>query len=304
LKDDGLTSTPNSVAGVGPLILFATYSASPALTADDALFAAALEQRGARVQAAVWGDPAVSWSSAAAVVLRSTWDYHLNVATFLDWVDGIAAVTKLHNDCRVVRWNSHKKYLGDLARRGVPVIQTVFADAGAQLDFASVAESIDAAELVVKPAVSASAHETRRFATDARLDAQAHLDRLLAERDVMVQPHVSGLAERGELSLMYVRGQFSHAVRRRSALVDAGAMAKSAAAKATSEAHRTGAQVLVAASEAAGVEPNELLYARVDLAEVEPDEFVLLELELIEPSLFFTHAPEAADRFADAVLSS
>jgi hypothetical protein len=284
-------------------ILFATYSAQPELTSDDALFAAALERRGWRVTAAAWEDTTAPWSRVVAVVIRSTWDYHHRLREFLTWVDGVASVTRLHNDARVVRWNSHKKYLGELARRGVPVIETIFADAGAMLDFGAVAEQIGAEEIVVKPAVSASAHETRRFDIAAREHAQLHLDRLLSERDVMLQPHVAGLAERGELSLMYARGVFSHAVRRRSALVDTDAMPKTVVAEASGAARGCAEQVLGAASTVTGVPPHELLYARVDLAEVEPDEFVLLELELIEPSLFLSHVPEAAERYAEAVLS-
>jgi hypothetical protein len=284
------------------LIFLATYAAAPRLTADDALFAAALERRGVRVQAAAWDDPAAEWSRAAAVVLRSTWDYHRRLGEFLHWVNGVAAITRLHNDARVVRWNSHKKYLRELAQRGVPVIETRFVSAGDRFDVRE--HDGNSSSLVIKPAVSASAHETRRFALHERREAQAHVDRLLTERDVMIQPHVDALAERGELSLIYARGAFSHAVRRRSALVDVGLMAKSAAAEASDVARGCGRDVLRVAGEATGVSPSALLYARVDLAEVEPNDFVLLELELIEPSLFFTHAPDAAERFADALLST
>ena len=286
-----------------PLIIFATYAARPELTEDDALFAGALERRGVRVRAAAWDDPAVAWDSATAVVIRSTWDYHLRRADFLAWVDGVAASTTLHNDARVVRWNSHKRYLDELAKRQIVVIDTVFADAGSRLDVDLIARAHGWADVVVKPAVSASAHETRRFVEEERDQAQAHLERLLGSRDVMVQPHLAALAERGELSLLYARGRFSHAVRRRSALVDAGSMLKSAAAAASTEARRFAYRVLSAASDAAGVEPNDLLYARVDLAETAANSYQLLELELIEPSLFLLHAPDAAEHFADALVS-
>ena len=283
------------------LIIFATYAARPELTEDDQLFAHALERRGVRVRAAAWDDPAVAWSSAAAVVIRSTWDYHLRNAEFLDWVDRVAASVTLHNDARVVRWNSHKRYLDELAKRQIRVIDTVFADAGSRLDVDLIARAHGWADVVVKPAVSASAHETRRFIEAERDQAQAHLERLLRSRDVMVQPHLTALAERGELSLLYARGRFSHAVRRRSALVDAGAMAKSAAAAASNAARRFAYRVLAAASDAAGIEPNDLLYARVDLAETGADSYQLLEVELVEPSLFLLHAPEAAEQFAEAL---
>jgi len=287
-----------------PLIIFATYAARPELSEDDALFAGALERRGVRVRAAAWDDPAAAWESAAAVVIRSTWDYHLRRAEFLTWVDRVAAATTLHNDARVVRWNSHKRYLDELAKRHIRVIDTVFADAGSRLDVDLIARAHGWAEVVVKPAVSASAHETRRFTEAERDEAQAHLERLLGSRDAMVQPHLAALAERGELSLLYARGRFSHGVRRRSALVDAGAMPKSAATAASTEARRFAYRVLSAASEAAGVAPNDLLYARVDLAETGADSYQLLELELIEPSLFLLHAPDAAEHFADGLVRS
>ena len=287
-----------------PLVLFATYSVQPGLTEDDQLFARALERRGVTVRGAAWDDPAAAWNDAAAVVIRSTWNYHLRHAAFLQWIDRVRAETALHNDARVVRWNSHKKYLAQIARRGVPVIDTVFAETGSRLDVRDVARVHGWGDVVVKPAVSASAHETRRFDAASRADAQAHVDRLLATRDVMVQPHLATLAEQGELSLLFARGGFTHAVRRRSALVDGHVMPKSAAAEALPAALRSAERVLEAAGALSGVSPNDFLYARVDLAGLGGDEYVLLELELIEPSLFLLHAPSAAEQFAAALLSS
>lgn len=287
-----------------PLILFATYAAQPELTADDQLFADALERRGLTVRAAAWDDEAVAWQRAAAVVIRSTWNYHFHRAEFLEWTERVASVARLHNEPHIVRWNSHKRYIVELARRGIRVIETVFAEPGARLELDAIAVAIASDDLVVKPAVSASAHETRRFAPGERAAAQAHLDRLLAARDVMVQPHVAALAERGELSLLYAGGRFSHAIRRRSALVDAGQMPKAASTMATDASRAFAERVLVAASEIVRVEPDSLLYARVDLAETAPDQYLLLELELIEPSLFLVHAPEAAEHFASALRAS
>lgn len=286
-----------------PLVLFATYAERPGLTEDDELFARALELRGARVRPAVWDDTAAAWSSAAAVVIRSTWDYYLRRADFLAWIDRVSGSTTLHNDARVVRWNSHKRYLAAIAARGVPVIDTVFADAHASVDLRAVAEAHGWTDVVVKPAVSAAAHGTRRFDAHERSEGQAHLERLLATRDVMIQPHLSALAEQGELSLLFARGRFTHAARRRSALVDGHMMPKSAAANAPAAAVRSAERVLEAAAALTGVAPNELLYARVDLAPAD-EGYLLLELELIEPSLFLMHAPNAAEYFADALLSS
>lgn len=286
------------------LIIFATYGAHPELSDDDRLFARALEDRGARVEAATWDDPAAAWRRAAAVVIRSTWDYHLRRQEFLGWIDRVSAATTLYNTARAVHWNSHKRYIDELSKRHVPVIDTVFADAGSRLDLELIARAHGWTDVVVKPAVSASAHETRRFSAEDRAAGQLHLERLLAQRDVMVQPHLAALAERGELSLLYARGRFSHAVRRRSALTEHDTMPKLAPETASSGARRSAYRVLAAAAETIGISPNELLYSRVDLAEIGPDHYVLLELELIEPSLFLLLAPEAAEEFADALMSA
>ena len=118
----------------------------------------------------------------------------------------------------------------------------------------------------------------------------------------MLQPHLTSLAEQGELSLLFAGGGFTHAVRRRSALVDGHPMPKSAPASVPATAHRCAERVQAAASTLTGVAADDFLYARVDLA-AEGDDFLLLELELIEPSLFLLHAPDAAEHFADALVS-
>jgi hypothetical protein len=284
-----------------PSILLATYAAHPELTADDQLLAAALEGRGVDVRAAAWDDRSIRWSDAAAVIVRSTWDYHLRRGEFLAWTGDVAARGALHNAATVIRWNSHKGYLSELASRGIPVIDTVFASGGSRLDVGELAAAHGWDDVVIKPAVSASAHETRHFPLSERAAGQDHLDRLLSVGDGMLQPYVPTLRERGELSLMFARGTFTHAVRRRSALAGETVMPKAALEAAPRAALQCAERVLAesAALVDMGVGP---LYARVDLAETPGGGFQLLELELIEPSLFFTHAPRAAERMATAVM--
>src|SRR6185503_7806088 len=284
------------------LVYFATYADQPEITDDDRVLAAALGRRAAAVRAAPWDDVSIAWSEAKAVIVRSTWDYHHRRAEFLGWTEHVAARTPLFNAPATIRWNSHKGYLADLAARDIPVIDTVFAEAGSATDVAAVAAQHRWNDLVIKPAVSASAHETVRFRSSEHDAAQAHLDRLLARGDAMLQPHLDVLGQRGELALMFIAGRFTHAVRRRSALAATTSMPRSAPAEAPASAIAFAERaleesaVLTGASEAA-------LYARVDLAETPAHGHRLLELELIEPSLFFLHAAEAAESMAEAITS-
>lgn len=290
------------MASTRPLVLFATSAATAGLSDDDRLFAEALVRRGVDVRGAIWDDETEEWRRAAAIIVRSTWDYHLRRAEFLAWAARVEAAGRLHNSAAVIRWNSHKRYLAALAARGVDTIDTAFVTAHDTADVAALARAHGWHDVVVKPAVSAAAYETRRFAQNEYRAAEAHLRHVSKSGDAMVQPYLAGLGARGELSLIYGRGRFVHAVRRRSALVEAG-LPKSALATADEGAVRFGERVLAAAmaevQDAGAASP---LYARVDLAEVAPASWVLLELELIEPSLFFLHAPRSAELFADLVI--
>ena len=283
-------------------VLFATYAAHPAITDDDALLAGALAAHGLPVRGVPW-DAGERWGAARAVVIRSTWAYHHRLDEFLAWTERVGAATALHNDAPTVRWNAHKRYLAVLAARGIPVIDTVFVARGEARDVADIAAQHGWDDLVVKPAVSASAHQTRAFSSSDRAGAQAHLARLTSGGDAMLQPYLHALGARGELSLLHAAGTFTHAVRRRSALVEEGRMAKSAADTAPAAARDLAARVLAAAraETGAGEAP---LYARVDLAEdASTGGYRVLELELVEPSLFLAHAPAAAARYAAALIA-
>ena len=210
---------------VPPVVLLATSAALRDLTLDDRIFAAALVRRGVTARAAVWDDPEVDWS-ARSVVLRSTWDYFRRPTEFLSWAARVAAGALLQNPLPVITWNAHKRYLATLQKGGVPIIDTVFLSHGDTCDLAALAETRSWSDIVIKPAVSAAGHETKRFAADERAAAQSHVDRLLAAGDVMAQPYLAPLAERGELSVIFIGGRFSHGIRRRSAFSNDRSMPK------------------------------------------------------------------------------
>jgi len=245
----------------------------------------ALARRGVAAETVAWSDPSVDWSRFALNVLRSPWDYHLRCDEFLAWV---ARVPRLLNPPEVVRWNAHKGYLRDLAARGAPTIPTQWLSRGA----APVLPTTWA-EAVVKPAISAGAVNTVRFRREAPRQAQAALERILATGDAMVQPYLRSVETEAERSLVFFDGRFSHAMRRLPVL-ELGAH-RAERLEASEEDLAVARQVLAAA-------PRDLLYARVDLARDDAGALRLMELEVIEPRLFFDSVPEAADRLAEAIV--
>jgi O-ureido-D-serine cyclo-ligase len=287
-------------------VALVTARAARGLDEDMPPLTAALAAAGAHSAIVEWDEAAVEWRGFDLVVLRSAWDYAERLPQFLAWAEGVARITRLVNPLPVVRWNTDKHYLGELARAGAPVVPTAYvepgADAGGALDEFLAQEPCG--ELVVKPAVGAGARDARRHPRAARADILGHVEPLLAaRRAVMLQPYLESVDTRGETALMYLDGRFSHAIRK-GALLPAGAPSTAGLFAAEDIAARTPAADELAAAERilAAVPVGPLAYARVDLLRDAHGEPRLLELELTEPSLFLAHAPGAAGRLTAALL--
>lgn len=283
-------------------VAIATASNVVGLDEDEPSLLAALADLGVEAEVAAWDDAAVDWPRFDLVVVRSTWNYHLQRDVFLAWVDAVAAVSEVANPPDVLRWNTDKRYLRDLEDAGVPVVPTVWLEPG------EAAEVPEWPELVVKPAVSAGALRTARYRHDEHGAAVEHAAGLLAEdRTVMVQPYLADVDEAGETALVFVAGQYSHAVRKGPILSPGGGMSQGPYAEEDVSAREpTAADRALAAAALAAVPRGEdrLLYARVDVVTDGAGSPVLLELELTEPSLFLTFADGAAGRLASAIAAA
>jgi glutathione synthase/RimK-type ligase-like ATP-grasp enzyme len=269
--------------------------------------AAALAALGARAEIADWDDDRIEWQRFDCALLRSAWDYAERRAEFLAWAARVSRLTRLVNPESVVRWNTDKHYLRELARTGAPVVASRFVEPGEDgrraLDEFLSAEP--ARELVVKPAVGAGSRDARRHGRDARAAASAHIAQLLAAgRSVLLQPYLARVDHDGETALMYFEGRFSHAVRK-GPLLPAGAAGTTALfAPEQISARRAAADELESAERVLRALPFEVpLYARIDLIRDDAGRALLLELELTEPSLFFGHAAGSAARLAAALLA-
>ena len=282
-----------------PRIAFATYSTLPGLNDDDRLLIPALEERGITAAPAVWDSPDVCWEDLAGVLVRSCWDYHRRLPEFLAWIARLERLgIPLWNAAAVLRWNSHKAYLRDLAARGVPVVPTRWLWRGSErTDLAALLQREGWREAVVKPAVSASATGTCRTSAGEAAAGQGRLDELVRAGDVMVQPFVPEVADPGEWSLVFLGGRFSHAVLKRPATGDYRVQWEfgGSARAATPPGH-----LIAAAERVLAAAPAPTLYARVDGVERDGG-LLLMELELIEPHLFLGWDAGAAGRLAAAL---
>ena len=279
-------------------VAFATYREAAALTDDDRLAAAALAERGVATHPAIWNAPDAAWNRFDLVVIRSTWDYPEQPVAYARWVEGFASTpNRLWNPPRVVLSTLDKRYLVELGRRGVTVVPTAVVTSSEKEPLHVILDRHDWDDVVIKPAISASARGTwrSRRATAARDEARFAEQR--RARDLLVQPFCPEIAA-GEWSLIFLGGQFSHAVIKRPAPGDFRVQRHFGGMPAAAEPSRRLIEQAAAVLARLG-EP--LLYARVDGIERAGD-LVLMELEVNEPHLFLSASGDAPARFADAIV--
>lgn len=277
-------------------IALATCAALPDLDPDEQLLVEPLGELGVAAEPAIWDDPGVDWTAYDLVVIRSTWDYTERRADFLSWA---RSVPRLVNPADIVEWNTDKRYLADLAATGLPVVPTVWIEPGATFELPSVGVH------VLKPAVGAGSINAARFTLHAAHEAElarAHAERLLAARQtVMVQPYQHAVDEQGEASLIFLAGEFSHAITKGAMLADEGDVVRGIYKAEVIRPRDPAAAELALAMAALAAVPSpagRLVYARVDLVPGADGSPLLIELELTEPSLFLGTAPGSAARLA------
>ena len=275
-----------------PHVLLLTAESLPHDDLDTSLLAAALTERGVQATVLVWSTPDDWPADADLAVVRTTWDYTFRRDEFLQVLE--SAPVRVANPTTVLRWNSHKGYLVDLATAGVAVVPTVLLRRGDP----AVLPDIDAARIIVKPTIAAGARGVGLFDAGSP-EAAGHLADLLETVDALVQPFEPSVHD-GERSLLYLGGGFSHAVRKVPADGDFRVQTRYGGHQLSHEP--TAAELAVAESALACVS-EDLLYARVDLVGT-ADAPLVMELELIEPEIFLPMAEGSADRLADAVLAS
>lgn len=261
------------------------------------LLVTAAAAHGRHGQVEVWDDPSVDWDRFEHVIIRSCWDYTDRRPEFVAWS---ASVPALHNPAPVISWNTDKAYLRDCAAAGIPVIETYW-DVQAGDDIGS------HTEWVCKPSVSAGSRDTARW--NSRDDVYAHSAQLLAAgRSSIVQPYIQSVDSDGETAMIFIRGAFSHAVRKGQLLYKGEGVRteRDGAHEAITPRAPTATQLEVAAEALRSAEgilglDKPLLYARVDLVAAPDGAPLVMELELTEPSLFLAHGPDAADLLIEAL---
>lgn len=261
---------------------------------DDELLNKPFLERSWAIQSVPW-DQKTDWSQFDAVVVRTTWDYQKRLGEFFEVLDTIhKAGVPFFNPLSVIKWNAHKSYLFDLASKTVPIIPTCRLPIAEIKNLKTFFDLWDVPEMIVKPFVSANADNTFRIHRSTFASQVEPLKEVAVQKELLVQPFVENIVSEGEYSLLYFGHEFSHALRKKPKDNDFRVQEEHGGEIIPVEPSES---LLKAADKVMSSLDQKLLYARVDLVEGRKDEWLLMELELVEPSLYLRTHPQAAANF-------
>ncbi len=267
---------------------------------EDKLVQKALEEEGLTVTRKDWADSGFDWSSTNAVLFRSTWDYFDRIGKFRDWLKKIENSTKAINPISQVRWNMDKWYLKDLEEKGIPVVETLYLRRGEKQSLEEILKSSGWNDAILKPTVAGGGRHTYRINPQTVIELDSTFSDLVGNEDLILQPFQTNIQLKGEVSLMVIGGEFTHAILKK---------AKSGDFRVQDDfggsVHQYNASVeeIDFAERVVSTCEPEPSYARVDVMWNNENELVVSEVELIEPELWFREYPEAANILARKIKS-
>lgn len=257
------------------------------------LIAAAGAKRGIAFETVYWDEPDLPQRGFDAAIIRTCWDYTARADEFLSTLEAHErAGLRVYNAASIVRWNARKTYLKEL---GPSAIETIWVERADARTVAQAFDTLDAAEIVVKPQVGAGSVATVRLKRNAWSEA----DLIEGPRGpAMIQPFLRAIETEGERSLFWFGGVYSHAIRKAPV---AGSWLANIPGETRFIAEQPPAAALNVAEAARANAPQDLLYVRIDLVLGDDGKWRVIEIEAIEPYLFLDFAPEGADFFVDAI---
>jgi hypothetical protein len=266
---------------------------------DDELVHEPLRNLGWEIIDVVW-NAEVDWNAFDVVVIRSPWDYQQNVPQFLSVLQRINdSSATLYNPLEIVRVNLDKEYLFDLQRSDIEIVPTLRLEAPAPEDVQNVFRHFDSEHLVFKPTKGANADDTYRVSRQTPETEIVMMCEVFSTKACLAQPFMHGIVTEGEFSLIYFNGRLSHSIIKTPKTGDFRVQ----------EEHGGGVvwldqpdpKLIVAGDRALATLPESPLYARLDFVRTHEGAFAVMELELIEPCLYFRFGEGSAQAFAQAI---
>ncbi|MBE9549853.1 MAG: hypothetical protein IMF09_10650 [Proteobacteria bacterium] len=261
----------------------------------DSLLFEPLHKLGWKAETVSWRDKQVNWNDYDVVLIRSCWDYQDDHTQFLSVLQSIEqSSAQLENKLELVNWNLDKKYLRELEHAGIKIVPTLWMSGFSRSQIMGFFEELDTQEIVIKPNISANADDTFKLTPEKALLSATSLQKIFAQRDYMVQPFMQGIVDEGEYSLFFFADEFSHCILKKPKARDFRVQEEHGGILTSVEPEP---ELLACAGKVLKSVNPKPLYSRVDFVRTGAG-FALMELEIIEPSLYFNMDSNSAGRFA------
>lgn len=270
--------------------------------ADEHLLIQALQERGCATRCVAWNDPSLSWRSlvdaGSLILIRTRPSQPRERDVFLAWVDEVATGTLVLNSPRALRWNTYKRFLLDLARRGVPTLPGIWTCKGASPDLARLLHAQGWSQAVVKPVLASSTGSALLVNQQTIEKMQPQVEQWNQRHELLIQPWLPSVVEEGERSLLFIAGHFTHAVRKKAALVPSSS--DEAPIAPTEEEVRLAGYVLEVVASCIGLsDTTALSSACVNLVRDLDGQWRVLDVELAKPRLSLEWSEATLTRLAD-----
>ncbi|MEO9869041.1 ATP-grasp domain-containing protein [Ekhidna sp.] len=265
---------------------------------EDGLVLKALENLGLKVKKIAWSDASFDWTQTKIALFRTTWDYAEKFTEFSDWLIDVSIKTQLINDYETIIWNLDKHYLDDLKDKGVNVVETYFIEPKDQRTLKQIHQELGWRDTVLKPAISAAAKDTFKLTPENVTDHEDRFAHLINDESMMLQPFQRSVTERGEISLMMIGKEYTHAVLKIAKAGDFRVQDDFGGTVKDYTPSQAEIDLAVAAVNACQTTP---LYARVDIVNDNGGNPAISELELVEPEMWFRKNEKAAEMLASEI---
>lgn len=279
-------------------IALLTCEKLPDLTPEDQKLIPALAKQNIEAKAVIWSDKTINWNDFDYLIFRNTWDYFEKENEFNLWLDQIEKLEiKTLNAIEIIKQNKHKFYLREMEKQGIRILPTVFIDKTNNLNLA---ELIPAhwKKAVIKPAFSAGSYLTEVFEVSKIQEISKKYKSIAAEKELLLQEFMPEIQTLGETSFIFFNKKFSHAVNKKPVAGDFRVQSQFGGEYNLIQPSQ---ELIEKAQKITEIFPDNLLYARVDGIIIDNDLF-LMEIECIEPDLYFNLSEKSLDRFVTEIV--
>jgi glutathione synthase/RimK-type ligase-like ATP-grasp enzyme len=257
-----------------------------------------LENLGLKVKRLAWDDSSFNWETTKSVLFRSTWDYFDRFQEFSIWLEKVSKITRLINSEKIIQWNLDKHYLNDLEKKGIHTIPTIYIEKGTKTTLQTIHKENNWNHTILKPCISGGARHTYKLNPENLIEHEEILQKLISEEAMMLQPFQNSIVEVGEISLVIINGKFTHAVLKKAKKGDFRVQDDWGG---TVHIYNPNKEEINFAEDAIKACIEFPAYARVDITTDNNGKLAIVELELIEPELWFRNNPKSANLLAKTI---